>query len=133
PLDQGRNVGKAHGGEMGAAKLFTLCEQLIEMAPPTGWIGRALLDMSFGASRIQDGLDSSTKPRRCYGLAMPERLQHREHVLGSDLVDGLRPNRAGILGQGLPPLVTMLLIAPALLQLVDQLIGATPERGDAAL
>ena len=99
-IEEGRDLGERHRGEMAAGQLLRLCEQLIEMTPPTGGVRRALGDMPFGARRIQDGLDSAANPRCGCGLGVPDRLQHREHVLGSDLVDGLRPDRAAILGSG---------------------------------
>ena len=100
---------------------------MVEVSPPPGGV----LPCSVARSRsgVENHLDTSPKARPRLVSRGPQWLEDAQNVLSCDRVDGLVPERRGILSQGHSPCGPVGLAAPAGLLRLYELIGEGSERG----
>src|SRR5262249_54226758 len=83
------------------------------MSAPGRGVGAAAKALDGRAS--ENAFNTSAEPRRGFTLALPDRLEHGQHVIGFNLVDWhFTDDRISVVHKRLSPLVTMNLAAQTL-------------------
>src|SRR6516225_5474434 len=76
------------------------------MPAPGSRIGTAAVPLDGGAG--ENAFNTSAQPRGSFALALPDRFEHGQHVVGCNHVDPhSADDRIGVIPKGLPPLMTM--------------------------
>jgi hypothetical protein len=105
-------------------------KKMLKMVAPRGWIIPAAIAFHLGPP--QHDLDAASHPRCRFVLRLPDWLKHLLHEASADRTHGqLADDRAGVIGQGLFPLVGVLGVLPARTLRRDEKLGCLVE-GDRA-
>src|SRR3954454_3584152 len=92
------------------------------MSAPAGWVLSCAVSPRLCC--IENSFDASAYAAGRFGLRLPDRLQDVEDMRGANFCNRqLADFRINIVGQGIPPLLTVLAAAPAALISGDIRLG----------
>ena len=97
-------------------------EDMGEVAFPLCWVGS--LPKASHRSSVEYRFDATAHPARRLGLLRPDRVENLNDEPGVNRRDRQFPqNRVDISGEGIPPLLAVLGVAPANLVAADEFLG----------
>src|SRR6516225_4119579 len=106
---------------MAAREPLALGQELIQVSTPPRRVLAASQPMGVGC--VKDPLDAATKAGCGFWFGIPQRLEDREHIIGTDFVYGQMAQRSRIALQCHLPLCSVLLVAPRRAHGLDNPVG----------